>query len=139
MRILYSILLLLLCKFSFAQFTPFAGLEAYSNSNIRLVPAISVLHGVKYNTGDLAMIYGLSYQFKNVELSTSAKTSMHVVSATAYKPTHTEFAISAAYQLKDFKIKLEHMCIHPMESYRDNPVKIFGGYTKLCIYWNYKP
>lgn len=115
------------------QFKPFAGVELFSK-NEEVFKTWN--REVKYEAGDLSLIYGLKYQLKNLELKTSANTLMYIDELASYTPTHSEFKVSAKYRLKQFSVKIEHMCLHPLETFKQIPVRKFAGYTKLGVYWN---
>lgn len=116
-----------------AQIKPFAGVELFSKNE----EVLKVWNGeTKYDQGDLSMIYGVKYRLKGFEAKTSASTFMYMDELTSYTPTHTEFKISGSYDLKELTLKVEHMCLHPLETYKKIPVKKFAGYTKVGVYWN---
>lgn len=138
MRNLITLIALFFCLSAHAQFTPFAGLELFSGNSLVLEDYIHRT-AIEYKQGDATLIYGLGYRYKDIELKTSAETSMYLDKVANYTPTHTEFKVSGAYYLDAFHFKIEHTCLHPLQTYEDIPVKIFGGYTKIGIYWNYKP
>lgn len=133
MKRLIVIIGLFLCVNGYAQLKPFAGVEYFTNNQ-------EILKGwgrrMDYHQGDLAMIYGIGYHIKGFEAKTSATTLMYLDELASYTPTHTEFKISGGYRLKEFSIKVEHMCLHPLETFQKIPVKKFAGYTKVGIYWN---
>ncbi len=138
MRSIKTILFVLLGNSLFAQIKPYAGIEYFPESNITLESVVERT-AIRYDTGDLALIYGIGYNWNKFQFKTEAKTSMYLDELASYTPSHSEYSISASYQLEPFRFKIEHACYHPMQSFNDIPVKIYGGYVKLGIYWNYKP
>ncbi len=137
-RLLITLLLTCLSLGVFAQkIIPFAGIELYESNNILFQDRLTT--EIRYNPGDMAFIYGLSCPIKNFEVRISAETLMYINKLTSYTPTHSEYKISLGYTIKNIHIKVEHMCVHSIQSYPDNPTKVFGGYDKIGIYWNFKP
>lgn len=132
---LFLIIGIFVCLSSTAQIKPFVGLEWYSSNQV-LLESFKEHASVDYDQGDLSMIYGVKYRLKGFEAKTSASTFMYMDELTSYTPTHTEFKISGSYDLKELTLKVEHMCLHPLETYKKIPVKKFAGYTKVGVYWN---
>lgn len=138
MKIIGTIFLLFMSNLVVAQLIPFAGLEINKGSNITL-ESLEDRTAISYDTGDLALTYGIGYSWNKFDFRTKAKTSMYLDKLASYTPSHTEFTVAVSYQIQTINIKVEHACYHPLQTFKDNPVKIFGGYTKLGVYWNYKP
>lgn len=132
-RIIITCFALLFVFNAHAQLKPLAGLELLSsNETVMRVQG----REFKYQAGDMALIYGLQYSIKKVELRAMAETLMYINTPVSYSPTHSEFTVSAGYRFNNFRVKLQHMCLHPVENYHTTQVKLFKGHTKLGVYLN---
>lgn len=133
MRIFITLFVLLISSAAFGQFKPLAGLELFSsNETVMRVQG----REFKYQAGDMALIYGLQYSIEKVEFRALAETLMFIDSPTSYRPTHAEYTVSAAYRFSNFRVKLQHMCLHPIDNYHTPQIKLFAGHTKVGIYLN---
>ena len=116
---------------------PFAAAEFYKSNHL----TIQYVNQKDYfNLGDMSLLYGMRFNpFNNiVEFSISAQTFMDVLRVDRYKPRTAFYNISAGYQFKNVFIKIEHQCIHPIRNPKFELSKdLFGGYTKIGVYWNY--
>ncbi|WP_299576707.1 hypothetical protein [uncultured Sunxiuqinia sp.] len=133
LRLIMTCLALFVSITTHAQLKPLAGVELFGSNELVMRPNGREF---KYQPGDMALIYGLAYEIKKVEFRALAQTLMFMDSPTSYRPTHSEYTVSAAYQLNKFRLKVEHMCLHPIENYQASRVKIFAGHTKLGVYYN---
>ena len=95
-----------------------------------------------FDPGNFAFLYQLKYDYKKFEFYSLATICANKAESYQFAPSHSEFTVSVKYKLEKFNVKFEHTCFHPMltNTHRDirrTNVKMYGGQTKVGVYYNF--
>jgi hypothetical protein len=141
MKKLLLISLIVLPFTSNAQFKQGVGSEYYQNNFyvMREVSNIGTeLSEIEFEKGDFAALYKLQYKIKSFKIESFTSIYMNKDKSYQFAPTHAEFTIKASYIIKDIKIEVSHMCVHPLIVGKDRGrSQLTGANTKIGIYYNF--
>ena len=143
MKQLYLILLLVLSSYitNGQKVQTYGGVEYFTSNSIRLqtVSVRSPYSGqITHDNGQMNMILGLRYYpTKWAFLYTDTQTFMNPLGVTKYNPVHSFYTVGTGVRYDRFQLKIEHACYHPMKTdSKQNITELYGGYTKIGVYFN---
>ena len=136
------LILLFISLFANSQIKPYAALEYYMGYNYTYtgnfaytqVPIVTqIRNDMQGVTGNV--IFGMEYQLRNFKVDMRVETLTLHKSGLSFRPIQSDFFLSLSYDLGEFTIKYEHLCVHPYKYRNARYFEISGGYDKIGIYW----
>jgi len=98
----------------------------------------SLIHRVNGNI-DYHVTVGFRVNFRGFVLESENKTYCTTNNFMTNKPYSAEFYARCYYQLKKFRVGIEHLCVHPIVSNgAGNVYTVSGGHDKVSISYNIK-
>lgn len=121
----------------------YGGVEYYTNNKIRLQTYDqscffgSTMREITHDNGQMNMIIGLRYNpIDWVFAYIDTQTFLNPLKVTRYDPVQSFYTIGAGIKYDKFKLKIEHACYHPSRTSGKTRTELYGGYTKLGLYFN---